>query len=80
MYSLDCSEQFCSCDYLYLCCIECIVPLLFFSVFRHCPFLNQYAEEVDKRLEDWKQYKMSVPTYGAIILDPELKFVCVLSF
>lgn len=47
------------------------------QIFRHCPFLNQYAEEVDKRLEDWKQYKMSVPTYGAIILDPEIKF-CLL--
>ncbi|CAI9730826.1 m7GpppN-mRNA hydrolase-like [Octopus vulgaris] len=45
------------------------------QIFRHCPFLNQYAEEVDKRFEDWKQYKMSVPTYGAIILDPEMKFV-----
>ncbi|GAB1606192.1 m7GpppN-mRNA hydrolase-like [Argonauta hians] len=45
------------------------------QIFRHCPFLNQYAEEVDKRFEDWKQYKMSVPTYGAIILDPRMKFV-----
>ncbi|XP_064607984.1 m7GpppN-mRNA hydrolase-like [Liolophura sinensis] len=43
------------------------------QVFRHCAFLSSYADDVDKRLADWKTYKMSVPTYGAIMLDPELK-------
>ncbi|XP_071170155.1 m7GpppN-mRNA hydrolase-like [Mytilus edulis] len=43
------------------------------QVFNHCPFLSGHAGEVDKILENWKSYKMSVPTYGAIILDPEIK-------
>ncbi|KAL5004972.1 hypothetical protein ScPMuIL_018428 [Solemya velum] len=46
-------------------------------LFKHCPFLKIHGEEVDKILEDWKNYKMSVPTYGAIMLDPEHKY-CLL--
>ncbi|XP_046370727.2 m7GpppN-mRNA hydrolase-like [Haliotis rufescens] len=46
-------------------------------IFRHCPFLSIHAEHVDKRLEEWRAYKMSVPTYGAIILDPDKKY-CLL--
>ncbi|XP_060071150.1 m7GpppN-mRNA hydrolase-like [Ylistrum balloti] len=45
------------------------------QVFKHCPFLSGHAGEVDKILENWRTYKMSVPTYGAIMLDPELKYV-----
>lgn len=30
---------------------------------------------IDKILEDWKQYKLSVPTYGAILLSEDLKHV-----
>ncbi|XP_021342865.1 m7GpppN-mRNA hydrolase-like isoform X2 [Mizuhopecten yessoensis] len=45
------------------------------QVFKHCPFLSGHAGEVDKILENWRSYKMSVPTYGAIMLDPELKYV-----
>lgn len=45
------------------------------QVFKHCPFLSGHAGEVGKILENWKSYKMTVPTYGAIILDPEMKHV-----
>lgn len=45
------------------------------QVFKHCPFLSGYAGEVDKILENWRTYKMSVPTYGGILLDPEIKYV-----
>ncbi|XP_036386042.1 m7GpppN-mRNA hydrolase isoform X1 [Megalops cyprinoides] len=42
------------------------------AVFNHCPFLLPQGEDVQKVLEQWKEYKMGVPTYGAIILDETL--------
>lgn len=45
------------------------------QIFHHCPTLSGHAKEVDKILGNWKSYKMSVPTYGAIMLDPEMKYV-----
>ncbi|KAL4227257.1 mRNA-decapping enzyme subunit 2 [Mactra antiquata] len=47
------------------------------QIFHHCPSLSVHAEEVDKILGNWKSYKMTVPTYGAIMLDPEMKY-CLL--
>ncbi|XP_065821369.1 m7GpppN-mRNA hydrolase isoform X2 [Labrus bergylta] len=43
------------------------------AVFHHCPFLLPHGEDVQKVLEQWKEYKMGVPTYGAIILDEPLE-------
>ncbi|XP_034565692.1 m7GpppN-mRNA hydrolase isoform X2 [Notolabrus celidotus] len=43
------------------------------AVFHHCPFLLPHGEDVQKVLEQWKEYKMGVPTYGAIILDETLE-------
>lgn len=43
------------------------------AVFQHCPFLLPNGENVQKVLEQWKEYKMGVPTYGAIILDEKLE-------
>lgn len=42
------------------------------AVFNHCPFLLPRGEDVHKVLDRWKEYKMGVPTYGAIILDESL--------
>ncbi|KAL0965000.1 hypothetical protein UPYG_G00275480 [Umbra pygmaea] len=42
------------------------------AVFNHCPFLLPNGEDVQRVLEQWKEYKMGVPTYGAIILDESL--------
>ncbi|XP_064620031.1 m7GpppN-mRNA hydrolase-like [Lineus longissimus] len=42
------------------------------QVFHHCPFLQHHATQVEKIFEDWREYKMAVPTYGAIMLDPSL--------
>lgn len=42
------------------------------AVFHHCPFLLPHGEDVQKVLEQWKEYKMGVPTYGAIILNETL--------
>ncbi|CAH2296215.1 m7 -mRNA hydrolase [Pelobates cultripes] len=39
------------------------------AVFQHCPFLLPNGEDVQRVLDEWKEYKMGVPTYGAIILD-----------
>ncbi|NXU52004.1 DCP2 hydrolase, partial [Turnix velox] len=44
-------------------------------LFNHCPFLLPQGEDVQKVLEEWKEYKMGVPTYGAIILDETLENV-----
>ncbi|NXO00606.1 DCP2 hydrolase, partial [Rhinopomastus cyanomelas] len=41
----------------------------------HCPFLLPHGEDVQKVLDEWKEYKMGVPTYGAIILDETLENV-----
>ncbi|WAR00760.1 DCP2-like protein, partial [Mya arenaria] len=47
------------------------------QIFHHCPSLSEHVAEVDKILGNWKSYKMSVPTYGAIMLDPTSKY-CLL--
>ncbi|NXP05356.1 DCP2 hydrolase, partial [Thinocorus orbignyianus] len=44
-------------------------------LFNHCPFLLPQGEDVQKVLDKWKEYKMGVPTYGAIILDETLENV-----
>lgn len=44
-------------------------------MFQHVPFLNPHVINLDKILEDWKQYKLSVPTYGAILISENLKNV-----
>ncbi|KAF6203976.1 hypothetical protein GE061_002314 [Apolygus lucorum] len=44
-------------------------------VFKHVPFLHPFAEEVDKIIDEWKEYKYCVPTYGAILLNEDLSHV-----
>ncbi|KAM9367349.1 m7GpppN-mRNA hydrolase [Phaethornis superciliosus] len=44
-------------------------------LFHHCPFLLPQGGDVQKVLDEWKEYKMGVPTYGAIILDETLENV-----
>lgn len=44
-------------------------------LFQHCPFLLPNGEDVQRVLDEWKEYKMGVPTYGAIILDETLENV-----
>ncbi|MBN3276093.1 DCP2 hydrolase, partial [Polyodon spathula] len=52
-----------------------VSPLTSFVLFNHCPFLLPHGEDVQKVLDQWKEYKMGVPTYGAIILDETLENV-----
>uniref|UniRef100_H2ZAC7 m7GpppN-mRNA hydrolase n=1 Tax=Ciona savignyi TaxID=51511 RepID=H2ZAC7_CIOSA len=45
-------------------------------IFENYPFLlNPSDVDVDQILESWKEYKRSVPTYGAILLDSKLEHV-----
>ncbi|XP_034659358.1 mRNA-decapping enzyme subunit 2 isoform X2 [Drosophila subobscura] len=41
------------------------------QLFQHIPFLNKHFGTVEQILQDWKNYKMSVPTYGAILVSED---------
>ena len=38
-------------------------------IFNHVPFLKKHAKRVDEVIDEWKEYKLAVPTYGAILLN-----------
>jgi mRNA-decapping enzyme subunit 2 len=42
-------------------------------MFEHIPFFNHLLPNLTEILEKWRCYKMSVPTYGAILLTPDMK-------
>uniref|UniRef100_A0A914WE26 mRNA-decapping enzyme 2 n=1 Tax=Plectus sambesii TaxID=2011161 RepID=A0A914WE26_9BILA len=44
-------------------------------IFNHCDFLQPLAKKVEQIIEDWRAYKTSVPTFGAILLDSSLEHV-----
>ncbi|XP_056649094.1 m7GpppN-mRNA hydrolase [Diorhabda carinulata] len=44
-------------------------------VFQHIPYLKTQSHKLNDILEEWKEYKQSVPTYGAIILSENLSHV-----
>ncbi|CAN7984768.1 unnamed protein product [Ixodes hexagonus] len=44
-------------------------------VFQHVPSLREHLPNTDSIVERWKEYKMAVPTYGAILLDETLEYV-----
>ena len=41
-------------------------------IFRHVPPLQPHADKVDEIMQTWREYKIAVPTFGAIILNPSL--------
>ncbi|XP_014675388.1 PREDICTED: m7GpppN-mRNA hydrolase-like, partial [Priapulus caudatus] len=46
------------------------------QVFGHCSFLMEEEERsVERILDEWREYKMAVPTYGAIMLDTAMESV-----
>uniref|UniRef100_A0A8D9BUW4 m7GpppN-mRNA hydrolase n=2 Tax=Cacopsylla melanoneura TaxID=428564 RepID=A0A8D9BUW4_9HEMI len=47
----------------------------FFQMFHHIPSLTHFAHRIDQVLDDWRHYKMSVPTFGAILIDESLSQV-----
>lgn len=44
-------------------------------IFRHVPFLQPHVGNLDQIVNDWRNYKLVVPTYGAIILNEDLSYV-----
>nr|ACO14725.1 mRNA-decapping enzyme 2 [Caligus clemensi] len=44
-------------------------------MFRHIGFLREHVDQVGEILEEWKIYKLAVPTYGAIILNTDLTHI-----
>lgn len=51
------------------------MALTYSKLFKHCPFLHPGSDDCEQMLRDWKAYKLSVPTYGVILLDPTLQYV-----
>ncbi|KAH8386085.1 hypothetical protein KR200_002154 [Drosophila serrata] len=47
------------------------------QLFQHIPFLNKHHGTVDQILDEWKNYKLSVPTYGAILVSEDYNY-CLL--
>jgi len=45
------------------------------QIFRHCPFLRDYVHNLDTILSRWRGYKLSVPTYGAVLIDPTYEHI-----
>lgn len=45
------------------------------TTFHHCPFLQRHESKVDELVNEWRQYKSAVPTYGAIMLDKSMESV-----
>lgn len=41
-------------------------------IFINVPFLQQHVAKIDSVIDKWREYKMAVPTYGAILLDDEM--------
>jgi len=46
--------------------------LIVAAVFNKCTLLRRYRDQVDEILLDWVQYKIKVPVFGLIILNPTL--------
>jgi len=41
-------------------------------IFGHVEFLQSNVDRVEEIVDEWREYKLSVPTFGAIILNPGL--------
>ncbi|XP_073990530.1 decapping mRNA 2 isoform X2 [Rhodnius prolixus] len=53
----------------------CGIKEFAFQIFRHIPYLQPYACNVAGIIDQWKGYKFSVPTFGAILLDENMTHV-----
>ena len=43
------------------------------QIFRHCPVLVNHYGSYEDILRSWREYKLTVPRYGVIILDPTME-------
>lgn len=55
--------------------VPCGIKLFAGHIFKHVPFLRPHVCNLDRIMEDWKKYKLSVPTYGAILVSADLNHV-----
>ncbi|CAH2049586.1 unnamed protein product, partial [Iphiclides podalirius] len=44
-------------------------------IFQHVPQLREHVSSLDAVLDNWREYKQTVPTYGAILLNTDLTHV-----
>jgi len=56
---------------------ECFFREFFEHMVNHVWFLRCHSDNIDVLLEEFKVYKLNVPTYGAIILNPDLSKVLI---
>lgn len=49
-------------------------------MFKHVPILRQYLDKFDEVIDQWRDYKHNVPTYGAVILDESMENVCIFRY
>ncbi|GFR78303.1 M7GpppN-mRNA hydrolase [Elysia marginata] len=54
---------------------DCQMKEFAYSLINHCTVLNKYLQGFDKHFESWRQYKRSIQTCGAIMMDPDLKYI-----
>lgn len=55
--------------------IKLTVLLICFTIIfllQHIPFLRSQESQVLEVLKEWREYKRSVPTYGAILLNEDM--------
>lgn len=55
--------------------VPCGIKQFAWHIFKHVPFLRPHISSLDTIMEDWKKYKLSVPTYGAILVSADLNHV-----
>lgn len=41
-------------------------------IFQHIPFLKPHLTNIDSIIEQWREYKQNVPTFGAIVLNEDM--------
>ncbi|XP_055679290.1 m7GpppN-mRNA hydrolase [Lutzomyia longipalpis] len=55
--------------------VSCTLKQFATQIFQHVPFLRVRLPHLDEILDNWKKYKLSVPTYGAILISDDLSQV-----
>lgn len=55
--------------------VPCGIKQFAVHLFKHVPFLQPHVPDLEGIMEEWKKYKLSVPTYGAILVSADLSNV-----
>ncbi|KAG8223120.1 hypothetical protein J437_LFUL000541 [Ladona fulva] len=56
-------------------CKQCGMKEFCTHIFQHIPTLNPLVKDLDSVIAQWRDYKLAVPTYGAILLNNDLSQV-----